>query len=96
MKSPTPTVDSQIVNLEASGAEALIIAATPRFAAQALRKLNDIGWKPLTIVNAVSSSVSATLQPWDSTWSSLVSAAFFKDPNASKWVDDIGMRGYTW
>lgn len=63
MKSPTPTVDSQIVNLEASGAEALIIAATPRFAAQALRKLNDIGWKPLTIVNAVSSSVSATLQP---------------------------------
>ena len=63
MKSPTPTVNSQIVNLEASGAEALIIAATPRFAAQALRKLNDIGWKPLTIVNAVSSSVSATLQP---------------------------------
>jgi branched-chain amino acid transport system substrate-binding protein len=63
MKSPTPTVDSLIVNLKASGAEALIIAATPRFAAQALRKLNDIGWKPLTIVNAVSSSVSATLQP---------------------------------
>jgi branched-chain amino acid transport system substrate-binding protein len=63
MKSPTPTVDSLIVNLKASGAEALIIAATPRFAAQALRKLNDIGRKPLTIVNAVSSSVSATLQP---------------------------------
>jgi branched-chain amino acid transport system substrate-binding protein len=55
MKSPTPTVDSLIVNLKASGAEALIIAATPRFVAQALRKLNDIGWKPLTIVNAVSS-----------------------------------------
>jgi len=94
MKSPTPTVDSLIVNLKASGAEALIIAATPRFVAQALRKLNDIGWKPLTIVNAVSSSVSATLQPVGlDKVVAVVSAAFFKDPNASKWADDIGMRG---
>jgi hypothetical protein len=56
----------------------LIIAATPRLA-QALRKLNDIGWKPLTIVNAVSSSVSATLQPVGlDKVDGVVSAAFFK------------------
>jgi branched-chain amino acid transport system substrate-binding protein len=67
----------------------LNIAATPRFAAQALRKLNDIGRKPLTIVNAVSSSVSATLQPVGlDKVVGVVSAAFFKDPNASKWADD--------
>jgi branched-chain amino acid transport system substrate-binding protein len=94
MKSPTPTVDPLIVNLKAPGADALIIAATPRFVAQALRKLNDIGWKPLTIVNAVSSSVSATLQPAGLDKAvGVVSAAFFKHPNVSKWADDIGMRG---
>jgi branched-chain amino acid transport system substrate-binding protein len=90
-----PTVDSQIVNLKASGAEALMIAATPKFAAQALRKLNDIGWKPLTIINLVSSSVSATLQPVGlDKVVGVVSAAFFKDPNDIKWSDDPGMRDY--
>jgi branched-chain amino acid transport system substrate-binding protein len=90
-----PTVDSQIVNLKASGAEALMIAATPKFAAQALRRLNDIGWKPLTIINLVSSSVSATLQPVGlDKVVGVVSAAFFKDPNDSKWAEDAGMRDY--
>jgi branched-chain amino acid transport system substrate-binding protein len=90
-----PTVDSQIVSLKASGAEALMIAATPKFAAQALRRLNDIAWKPLTIVNVVSSSVSATLQPVGlDKVVGVVSAAFFKDPNDSKWADDAGMRDY--
>ncbi|MDB5556349.1 MAG: branched-chain amino acid transporter substrate-binding protein, partial [Rhizobium sp.] len=90
-----PTVDSQIVNLKASGADALLIAATPKFAAQALRKLNDIGWKPLTMINMVSSSVSATLQPVGlDKVEGVVSAAFFKDPNDPKWADDAGMKQY--
>lgn len=90
-----PTVDSQIVNLKASGAEALLIAATPKFAAQALKKLNDIGWKPLTMINLVSSSVSATLQPVGlDKVEGIISAAFFKDPNDPKWVNDEGMKNY--
>jgi branched-chain amino acid transport system substrate-binding protein len=90
-----PTVDSQIVNLKASGADVLMIAATPKFAAQALRRLSDIGWKPLTIINLVSSSVSATLQPVGlDKVVGVVSAAFFKDPNDAKWADDPGMREY--
>jgi branched-chain amino acid transport system substrate-binding protein len=90
-----PTVDSQIVNLKASGAGALLIAATPKFAAQALRKLHDIGWKPLTMINMVSSSVSATLQPVGlDKVEGIVSAAFFKDPNDTKWAADAGMKEY--
>jgi len=89
------TVDSQVVNLKASGAEVLMIAATPKFAAQALRRLGDIGWKPLTMINMVSSSVSATLQPVGlDKVVGVVSAAFFKDPNDAKWIEDPGMKSY--
>jgi branched-chain amino acid transport system substrate-binding protein len=76
-----PTVDSQVVNLKASGAEVFVMAGTPKFAAQALRKVNDIGWRPLTFLNMVSSSVSATLVPAGlDKVQGVVSAAFFKDP----------------
>src|SRR5436853_2230184 len=58
-----PTVDSQIVTLQSTGADTLFIVATPKFAAQAIRKTADIGWKPLTFLNTVSSSLASTLQP---------------------------------
>ncbi|TDN00064.1 branched-chain amino acid ABC transporter substrate-binding protein, partial [Lactobacillus crispatus] len=57
-----PTIDSQIVTLKASGADALVIAATPKFAAQAIRKAYEIGWKPLQIILATSSQASTTLK----------------------------------
>jgi ABC-type branched-subunit amino acid transport system substrate-binding protein len=57
-----PTVDSQVVTLKSSGAEALLVAGTPKFSAQAIRKVAEIGWKPTLIVNFPSSSVSATLK----------------------------------
>ena len=50
-----PTVDSQIVTLQASGADTFFIIATPKFAAQAIRKAYDIGWRPMTFINNVSS-----------------------------------------
>src|SRR5205807_4743789 len=58
-----PTVDSQVVNLKSSGAEALLVAGTPKFAAQAIRKASEIGWKPTIMLNYPSSSVGATLKP---------------------------------
>jgi ABC-type branched-subunit amino acid transport system substrate-binding protein len=58
-----PTVDSQVVNLKSSGAEAFFIAGTPKFAAQAIRKASEIGWKATIIVNFPSSSIAGTLKP---------------------------------
>ena len=53
-----PTVDSQVVNLKSSGAEAFFIAGTPKFAAQAIRKAAEIGWKPTVIIDFPSSSIA--------------------------------------
>jgi branched-chain amino acid transport system substrate-binding protein len=58
-----PTVDSQIVRLKASGADIFINIATPKFAAQAIKKVAELGWKPLHILNNVSASVGAVLRP---------------------------------
>src|SRR5580704_13156491 len=90
-----PTVDSQVVTLKSSGAEALLVAGTPKFAAQAIRKVAEIGWKPTLIVNFPSSSVSATLKPagFDNAVG-LIVGTIIKDPTDSKWDDDAGMKGY--
>lgn len=58
-----PTIDSQVVNLKSSGADALLVAGTPKFAAQAIRKAHEIGWKATIVLNFPSSSVGATLRP---------------------------------
>jgi ABC-type branched-subunit amino acid transport system substrate-binding protein len=90
-----PTIDSQVVGLKSSGAEALLVAGTPKFAAQAIRKAAEIGWKATIIVNFPSSSVSATLKPagFENAVGVIV-GTFNKDPTDSKWNDDVGMNGY--
>ena len=90
-----PTVDSQVVTLRSSGAEALLVAGTPKFSAQAIRKVAEIGWKPTLIVNFPSSSVSATLKPagFENAVGVIV-GTFIKDPTDSKWDDDAGMNGF--
>src|SRR6202046_2952704 len=57
-----PTVDSQVVALQGSGADALLIAAIPKFAAQAIRKVYDIGWNPATFLTSVSNSVGTVMK----------------------------------
>ncbi|MES2752970.1 MAG: ABC transporter substrate-binding protein [Pseudomonadota bacterium] len=90
-----PTVDSQIVNLKSSGAEALLVAGTPKFAAQAIRKASEIGWKPLLLLNYPSSSVGATLKPAGLDKSiGVVAGTMTKDPTDSKWDKDQGMKDY--
>jgi ABC-type branched-subunit amino acid transport system substrate-binding protein len=88
-----PTVDSQVVTLKASGADTMVTIATPKFAAQAIRKVADIGWKPLHIVNNVASSVGAVLTPAGLDKSvGLITALYMKDPTDPQWGDDPGMQ----
>ena len=90
-----PTVDSQIVALKASGAGVLFNITTPKFAAQAIRKVHDIGWRPLHFLNNVSSSVASVLQPAGLDKSvGLISVAYFKDPTDPAWKDDKAVQDY--
>jgi branched-chain amino acid transport system substrate-binding protein len=81
-----PTVDSQIVALQASGADVLLIAAIPKFAAQAIRKTYDIGWKPTMFLNSVANGVGTTMKGAGfEKGVGVISAAFFKDPTDPQW-----------
>jgi branched-chain amino acid transport system substrate-binding protein len=84
-----PTIDSQIVSLQSSGANVFYNVTTPKFAAQAIRKTYDIGWKPLQLLNSVSSSVSAVLEPAGVEKSTgVLSLLYFKDPTDPQWHQD--------
>ena len=58
-----PTVESQVINLKATGAEVLLVAGTPKFASQAIRKAHDLDWKAMIVLNLPSSSLASTIQP---------------------------------
>lgn len=90
-----PTVDSQILNLKAAGVDVLMIGGTPKFAAQAIRKTAEIGWKPLQILNIVSSSISATIKPaGPENAIGVVTSAFYKDPGDPRWANDPAVKDY--
>jgi branched-chain amino acid transport system substrate-binding protein len=88
-----PTIDSEVVTLEGSGADTFLIAATPKFAAQSIRKAYDIGWMPVRYISYVSSSITATLKPAGLDKSKgLITAYFEKDPTDLRWNDDPATR----
>ena len=88
-----PTVDSQIVSLKSSGADVMFTIATPKFAAQAIRKVHDIGWRPAHFINNVASSVGAVLSPAGLDKSvGLITALYLKDPTDTQWLNDAGMQ----
>jgi ABC-type branched-subunit amino acid transport system substrate-binding protein len=93
-----PTIDSQILSLQASGADTFIDITTPKFGAQAVRKAYDSGWKPLHIINNVSASIGSVLTPAGLDKSvGLMTIAYYKDPNDAQWKDDPAMlewRGF--
>ena len=90
-----PTVDSQITTLKSSGADALMIAGTPKFAAQAIRQTAVIGWKATVIVNFPSSSVGGTLAPAGLDKSvGVIVGTIGKDIVDPSWKDDPGMQAY--
>ncbi len=88
-----PTVDSQIVTLKSSGADVMFTIATPKFAAQSIRKVSDIGWQPLHFINNVASSVGSVLTPAGLDKSTgLITALYLKDPLDTQWAKDPGMQ----
>jgi branched-chain amino acid transport system substrate-binding protein len=91
-----PTVDSQIISLKASGADIILTVATPKFATQAIKKVAELGWKPLHIIANVSASVGVVLKPagFDNS-KGLLSTGYFKDQSDPTWKDDAGMKEWS-
>jgi ABC-type branched-subunit amino acid transport system substrate-binding protein len=90
-----PTIDSQIVKLKASGADVFVIAATPKFAAQAIRKAHETGWRPLTFLSNVAVWVSTVMQPAGrEAGIGILSTAYVKDPDDPAWKDDPGVKDW--
>jgi len=88
-----PTVDSQIVNLKGAGADVFFNVTTPKFAAQAIKKAHEIGWKPLHLLNNVSQSVGSVLKPAGLEASKdILSTGYLKDPTDSTWDNDAGKK----
>ena len=87
-----PTVDSQIVQLQASGADVFFNITTPKFAAQAIRKAYDIGWKPVHYLNNVSNSVGSVLTPAGLEKAvGIITSAYLKDATDQRWANDAAI-----
>jgi branched-chain amino acid transport system substrate-binding protein len=90
-----PTIDSQIVKLKSSGADVLVIAATPKFAAQSIRKVFEIGWKPMIFLSNVAVWVSTVMEPAGlEAGVGILSTAYVKDPDDPAWKDDAGVKAW--
>ena len=90
-----PTVDSQIVQLQGSGADVFFNITTPKFAAQAVRKAYDIGWKPVQYLNNVSASIGSVLVPAGLEKSAgLITTQYLKDPLDNAWKNDAAMNDW--
>jgi branched-chain amino acid transport system substrate-binding protein len=88
-----PTVDSQIVQLQAAGANVFFQATTPKFAAQAIRKAYDIGWKPVQYLNNVSISVGSVLKPAGLEKSvGIITAGYQKEHSDPRFANDAGLN----
>ncbi|HLJ00042.1 MAG TPA: ABC transporter substrate-binding protein [Bradyrhizobium sp.] len=94
-ESSEPTIDSHVVKLKASGADVFISITTPKFAAQAIKKLAEMDWKPLHIVSNVSASVGSVIKPAGFENSQgILSAAYAKDGADPQWDNDPGMKKF--
>jgi branched-chain amino acid transport system substrate-binding protein len=83
-----PTVDSQVVALQGSGADTILTAAIPKFAAQAIREIYDIGWKPNHFLTSVANSVGTVMKPAGlEKGVGIISATYVKDPTDPQWQD---------
>jgi branched-chain amino acid transport system substrate-binding protein len=88
-----PTIDSQIISLKASGADVFFNVTTPKFAAQAIKKSAEIGWKPLHLLNNVSASIGGVLKPAGlENAKDALTAGYLKEPTDPRWKDDPGFK----
>jgi len=90
-----PTIDSHIVKLKSSGADVFVDIATPKFAAQAIKKVAEIEWKPLHFLNNVSASVGSVIRPAGyQNAQDIISANYLKDVSDPQWENDPGMKQF--
>src|SRR5450755_4136183 len=91
-----PTIDSQIVALHDSGADIFFSWAAPKGAAQAIRKVGELGWKPVYFLGNVSTSVATVLKPAGlDNAKGIISTAYLKDPTDPAWKDDAGIKAWS-
>ena len=90
-----PTIDSNIVKMKSSNADVFFNITTPKFAAQAIKKMGEIGWKPTHLLNNVSASIGAVIKPagYDNS-QGIISSAYMKDAADPQWKTDAGMKGF--
>jgi len=89
----TPTIDSRVVALKSEGADVFISITGPKFAAQSIKKVAELGWQPLFILNSAGSSTGAVMKPAGLQSSqNIISAAYQKDPTDPQWKDDAGIE----
>jgi branched-chain amino acid transport system substrate-binding protein len=90
-----PTIDSNIVKLKSTTADVFFNVTTPKFAAQAIKKMAEIEWKPLHFLNNVSASIGAVIKPAGFEASqNIISSAYLKDTSDPQWKDDAGMKAF--
>ena len=88
-----PTVDSQVVTLKNSGADVVFLAAAPKPAVQAIRKMAELDWKPIRLLASISNSVGAVMKPAGMEIAKgILSAGFLKDPSSPLWKDDPAVK----
>ena len=90
-----PTIDSHVVKMKSLNADVFFDIAGPKFAAQAIKKASEISWKPLHILNSVSTSIGAVIKPAGfENAQDIVSAAYLMDALDPQWKDDPGMKAF--
>jgi branched-chain amino acid transport system substrate-binding protein len=90
-----PTIDSHIVKLKSTGADVFFNVTTPKFAAQAIKKNAEIGWKPLHFLNNVSASIGSVIKPaGPENAQGIISSNYLKDPTDAQWKNDAGMKAW--
>lgn len=89
------TVDSQVIALKASGADVLVNFAAPKFAAQTIRRIAEMGWRPVHYLNVTSNSIKSVLEVAGLEHSKgLISAAYYKDPSDPRWQSSPELKSY--
>jgi branched-chain amino acid transport system substrate-binding protein len=90
-----PTIDSHIVKLKSTGADVFFNVTTPKFAAQAIKKVAEIEWKPLHLLNNVSASIGSVIKPAGTeNAQGIISSSYLKDPTDPQWKNDAGMKAW--
>jgi branched-chain amino acid transport system substrate-binding protein len=90
-----PTVDSQIITLKASGADIFFNESSPKFAAQAIKKVAELGWKPVHLLASISASVGSVLRPAGLENSKgILSSGYLKDPTDPTWKGDLAIKDW--